>query len=957
MRLRHLPLALLLLVSPVFALAADPPRPLKVDDQFAFRSVGDPRISPDGKWVAYTVTSADLKKDKSDTDIYMVPAGGGDPIRMTSSDKPERMPRFSPDGKWLAFLSGRVGSQTQVWLMDRAGGEAVKLTDYQASVSELAWSPDSSRLALVVSDVDPDEPAADGADKADAAAPKPIVVRRLQFKRDGEGYLDDIRSHVYVFDVKAKTGRQLTSGPFDDSSPVWSPDGQSIAFVSNRTLPDPDRTQNADIFVVSVKGGIPRALVNSNRAETSPVFSPDGKWLAYLADADPKDFWYGVNHVAIVPVGGGSPKALTDTLDRNVSSPKFSADGRSVYFLFEDGGNQHVARVASAGGAIDRIVAGERNVSAFDLGPAGELAVLETVPSRPGEISMARDGQLTRLTTANDEFLKGISLGDVQRIKAKSADGTVVDGFLTLPPGYKAGTKVPTILWIHGGPTSQWSTAFNWSWQFLAARGYAVVAANPRGSTGYGTAFSRAIWADWGVKDAQDVLAAVDQVVAMGVADPDRLGVGGWSYGGMLTDYVITQTTRFKAAASGASIANQLAGYGTDHYQYEYEVELGLPWEARDTWLKVSSSFFGVGKITTPVLYMGGQLDMNVPLLNTEQLYQAVRRIGKAETELVIYPGQWHGISRPSYRKDRDERYAAWFAKYLKPAGPAAGDAKPEATSLLGAPLYPIQLAPDAKKSAEANVQQARDEFIKAPDSADAILWLGRRAAVAGHVREAIEIFTRGIAKFPADARFYRHRGHRYVTVREFDKAIADLTKASQLVAGKPDQQEPTTADAKVMSSETLNYATYYHLGLAYYLKGDFENALKVYRQCLTAAKGSDDLTAGASDWLYMTLRRLGRGDEAAKVLESIVPGMKVKDDQQYYDRLLMYKGLYAPEDLLRAGGEPTAAATLAYGVANWYLYNGRKDEAKALFQKIVTSANWMPFGVIAAEAELARMK
>jgi tetratricopeptide (TPR) repeat protein len=281
----------------------------------------------------------------------------------------------------------------------------------------------------------------------------------------------------------------------------------------------------------------------------------------------------------------------------------------------------------------------------------------------------------------------------------------------------------------------------------------------------------------------------------------------------------------------------------------------------------------------------------------------------------------------------------------------------PEATSLLGRPLYPVELAPEARQAAEANLRSARAALGKAPDDADAILWLGRRAAVAGHVREAIDTFSQGIAKFPGDARFYRHRGHRYVTVREFDKAIADLTKASQLVAGKPDEPEPSTADPTVMSSETLHYAVYYHLGLAYYLKGDFAHALPAYRQCLAVAKGNDDQTVGASDWLYMTLRRLGRTEEAAKVLEPIVPGMKVKDDQQYYDRLLMYKGLRAPEDLLRAGGDPVSQATSAYGVANWYLYNGRKDEAKTLFQKIITGPNWMPFGFIAAEAELSRMK
>ena len=278
-------------------------------------------------------------------------------------------------------------------------------------------------------------------------------------------------------------------------------------------------------------------------------------------------------------------------------------------------------------------------------------------------------------------------------------------------------------------------------------------------------------------------------------------------------------------------------------------------------------------------------------------------------------------------------------------AGTQPGPARPETTSLLGAPLYPVQVALDAQRAAEASVQGAREALAKAPDSADAMLWYGRRLAIAGHVREAIDVFTRGIVKFPADARFYRHRGHRDVTLREFDKAIADLTRASQLIAGKPDETEPSNADQTIASSETLHYAIYYHLGLAYYLKGDFARALPVYRQCLAAAKGSDDETAGASDWLYMTLRRLGRTEEAAAVLVPIVSGMKIKDDQQYYDRLLMYKGLRKPDDLLGAGGDPVSAATLAYGVANWYLYNGRKAEAKAIFEKIVTGSNWMPFG------------
>ena len=662
----HLLLATALVLLSLPLSAAE--RPLRIDDLFQIKDVADPELSPDGRFVAYTVRTLDAKKDKSDRDIYMAPLAGGEPIRLTSSKKSESTPRFSPDGEWIAFLSSREGDKGQAFLLSRRGGEAVKLTDFKASVSALAWSPDSKRLALVVADVDPDAPPEDEAGVASAKkkTAKPIVLRRLQFMRDGEGYLRELRAHVHVFDVAKKSSFQLTSGPFDDSNPAWSPDGTRIAFVSNRTLPDADASLNTDIFVVAAREGeVPRALANGPGRDTAPAWSPDGQWLAYVAGGEAKDLWYGASHVALVAAAGGPSRPLTAALDRNVSSPRFAPDGRSLLFLLEDGGNQHLARVGVEGGDVERVVAGEREVRAFDVAKDGSVVVLESSPHQPGEISRVAADGLPRVTHLNDAFLKGVRLGGVERFKATSRDGTPIDGFLTLPPAHAPGSRIPTILRIHGGPASQYSTAFSLEWQMLAAQGYAVIAANPRGSTGYGTAFSRAIWADWGNKDFEDVMAAVDHVVAKGTADPDRLGVGGWSYGGMLTDHVITKTTRFKAAVSGASIANILAGYGTDHYQYHYEMELGLPWKERERWLAVSSPFFDVEKVVTPTLVMCGALDMNVPLVNSEQLYQALKRLG-IETELIIYPGQNHGIRKPSYQKDRFERYLAWYDKHLK---------------------------------------------------------------------------------------------------------------------------------------------------------------------------------------------------------------------------------------------------------------------------------------------------
>ena len=951
------PRALFLLIGAALTVSPFPAgaetRTLRFDDVFALKDVADPRVSPDGAWVAYTVRSMDPKSDESDVDVYMVPLAGGEALRVTTSKKPESSPRFSPDGRYLAFLSGREGKKGQVWLLERRGGEAVKITAYKGGVSSFEWSPDSTRLAIVASDPDPEAPDEDDDEKPAAEkkkTPPPIVIRRLQFKRDEEGYLRELRRHVHVFDVKARTSVQVTRGPYDDGEPAWSPDSQWIAFSSNRT-PDADANRNTDIFVVAPRAGqTPRAVANDPLAASSPVFSPDGRTIAFVAGGDPTNMWYAPGHLAAVPAAGGPPASLTAALDRDVSRPRFSPDGKWIYFLLEDGGNSHLARIPAAGGPVERVVAGEREISAFDLGPKGEIVVLESQFDRPEEVSAAGPaGTLRRLTHVNDDFLKGIRLGRVERFKAKSTDGTAIDGYLTYPPDAPAGRKLPAVLRIHGGPVSQFATGFSFEWQILAANGYAVVAANPRGSSGYGLAFSRAIWADWGHKDFEDVMAAVDHVVAMGVADPDRLGVGGWSYGGILTDNVITRTGRFRAAISGASEANYFSNYGTDHYQYEWETELGLPWRNVERWVKMSP-WFSVDKVTTPTLLMGGSDDMNVPLLNSEQLYQALRRLG-VPSELVIYPGQNHGIRKPTYVQDRYQRYVAWYDRYLKP---------PPAMSLLGTALYPPEVAAERRATLEANLARAEMELDKHPGDADALLWLGRRQAYLGRFRDAVATYTRGIEKYPDDIRLYRHRGHRYITLRELDPAVADLQRAADLIESRhiPEQPEPD-GDPKPtgLPTSSTHFNVYYHLGLAHYLKGEFDQALAAYREGMKYATASDDRRVAMSDWLYMTLRRLNRNEEAAEVLRPITKDLNVVDNTSYFNRLLMYKGEKSPEELRGPRDDPTELATYGYGVGNWYLVNGDEERARAVFREVVAGTQWPAFGFIAAEADLARMR
>ena len=646
-------------------------RPISLDDLTRMRGVASPAIDPSGNWVAYSVETVDPKADKSFSHIWMTSWDGSRSVQLTNRAKEsESTPRWSPDGRSLAFISSRDDKKErdQLWLMDRTGGEARAAATLDGNVVDYAWSPNSRQIAVVLLDPDPNDPA-DGKDKSDGEKPKPIVIDRFQFKRDIDGYLQGRRQRLVVLDLATGKTRRLTTGEHDEYLPAWSPDGARIAFVSNRDA-DPDRSYNSDLWTVSASasGAAPQRLTSFAGADNDPdydsypAWSPDGRTIAYVQGGPVELFSYGTRHLATIPAAGGTPRLLTATLDRNVGHPSWSADGRTLRFIVEDDRSEYLSEISAAGGAIKRLAGGRQVIQSIDHNRAGRAVALVTDPAHPPEVFAVDGARLRPLSRQNDAWLSDVTLASVEGTSFTSRDGTEVHGFLLRPT---AGTPAPAILRIHGGPQSQFDYGFSFEWQLLAANGYAVIAANPRGGTGRGQDYGKAIYAAWGSVDVPDVLAAVDDAVARRVADPNRLGVGGWSYGGILTNYVIASDKRFKAATSGASISNIIAGYGTDQYIRDYEVELGKPWEKPDTWMKLSYPFLHADRIVTPTLFLAGDKDFNVPLLNSEQMFQALRSQG-VDTQLIVYPGQYHRLTRPSFVRDRLQRYLDWYAKYLK---------------------------------------------------------------------------------------------------------------------------------------------------------------------------------------------------------------------------------------------------------------------------------------------------
>jgi dipeptidyl aminopeptidase/acylaminoacyl peptidase len=635
-------------------------------DWYRFQTLSDLQIAPDGAAVAYLVTTYDKEADESRSALWIADWVRGESVQLTRGESVTD-PRFSPDGRYVSFLAARPAeSATQLWLLDRRGGEARAVSQVTGEISAYEWSPDGAHVVLVMHG---EAPAGEG--KAAAKPLRPLVIDALQFKQDKEGYLTaESRTHLYLLDVRTGACEALTRDPNrEDSAPAFSADGREIAFVSNPLASDLGRDEIE--LVAAEKGAVPRKLLTTySPNHQTLLWSPDGTLLAFLQGAEPKFNAYITDRLAVADVKTGKVRGLTDALDRAVYTPHFAADGRSILFAVEDDGYQYPAAVSVANGAVTHLADA---LVVHDLAAAaGHTAVLVSSDQAAPEVYALEQGKLRRLSHHNDALFAQLTLGSVEDIAFRSGGGTEVHGQMVKPPDYTPGRRYPTILWIHGGPNGQDDHSLELSGygpplerQFFATHGYVVLAINYRGGTGRGAQYARAILADWGHKEVEDLLAGVDYAIAHGIADPQRLGVGGWSYGGILTDFTIASDTRFKAAISGAGSGNQTAMYGADEYLVQYNAELGPPWRDPALWLKVSYPFFHADRIRTPTLFLGGDKDFNVPVAGGEQMYQALRTLG-VPAQLIVYPGEYHVLTRPSFLVDRTQRYLDWMDKYLK---------------------------------------------------------------------------------------------------------------------------------------------------------------------------------------------------------------------------------------------------------------------------------------------------
>jgi dipeptidyl aminopeptidase/acylaminoacyl peptidase len=672
----------LLALAPVATTAGD--RPWTSDDILGLKVVSDPQVSPDGRLVVYVVESLNGEKDAYQTDVWLVAAVGGEARALASSPVGDDTPRWSPDGRWVALLSERPrpgakadeagDAKRQIWLIRPDGGEAIPLTSAPGAVSDFEWSADGKTIGFIAREPKSDERRRREKEKDDAWTPSELY-----------GW-----SRLWVIDVATQQPRQLTTGETHVTGVSLSPDGRSVAFAAQPTPLIPDGFRS-DIYVIPTAGGVPTPLVTWKGGDRAPAWSPDGKWVAFVSQDGRDQDWFTNTYVSVVPAGGGAPRTLTSTFDERIgglagSGLTWTPDGAAVLFPALRKTAGHLYRASLDGKVVALTSGAEVNGSPSidrkgetlvflreDSVTAREVWAMRLAPATGTKAARARPQPVSAapkpLTDANPQARDLLSFPK-EIVTWKGADGWDMDGLLVYPPGYVRGTRVPLALNVHGGPAGTHSNTFTpsprlWGWPLFAQASYALFLPNPRGSGGYGEAFRAANVRDWGVKDYEDLMAGVDALVERGIADPDRLTVNGWSYGGFMTSTIVTKTDRFRSAIVGAAVTNLASFTGTaDIPEFARSYFRSWPWEDSKVYVE-RSALFHAGNVKTPSLVVHGDKDERVPLSQGWEFYNALKAVG-VTTELLILPRQPHGIREPKLLRTCHERFLQWTEAHTR---------------------------------------------------------------------------------------------------------------------------------------------------------------------------------------------------------------------------------------------------------------------------------------------------
>jgi dipeptidyl aminopeptidase/acylaminoacyl peptidase len=625
------------------------------------KAVGTVKVSPDGKLVAYTVSAPVMTAEKSEfvTQIWLSQADGSNPLQLTFADKSSENPQFSPDGKSLAFTSSRAGGKNNLFLIRLGGGEAEQLTDVKSGVTSYAWAPEGRRIAFVMRD-----------------APSDDEEKNNKGKDDWRWIDENVKlNRLFVIDLeKDQSGkrepRRLSGDVNADNSFDWSPDGKTIAFARTK-LPKADYWTSADLLLTDVTTGQLTTLAATGAAESNPRFSPDGKWIAFSSTNDPPR-WAGYTRIALISATGGKPRLLSETFDASPTLIDWSADGKKIFVSETRGTASRISAIDIGSGGITDLNTRSEVLGNVSLNQSRTMLgfTMQSSDKAPEAfISRINEFAPVQISRANAD-LPNLPLGKTAAIRWKSSDGMDIEGLLSYPVDYKQGQKVPLLVVIHGGPAGVFTQSFLaggrsvYPLATFTSRGYAILRVNPRGSSGYGHKFRFANIKDWGGGDFKDIMSGVDRVIEMGVADTDRLGVMGWSYGGFMTSWTITQTHRFKAASVGAAVTNLMSFIGTaDIPSFIPDYFESQPWENLEIY-RAHSAMFNAKGVTTPTLIQHGEADERVPVSQGYEFYNALK-VQNVPVRMIVYPRMPHGLNEPKMVLKAKQTNLEWFEKYL----------------------------------------------------------------------------------------------------------------------------------------------------------------------------------------------------------------------------------------------------------------------------------------------------